>query len=307
MSKSPARLGKGLQALITTPRTHSPFPPVPGTAPAAATPEIPLDSISPNPNQPRTLFNDQSLAELAASMRTSGVLQPILVRPKGKDHFELIAGERRWRAARLAGLSTIPAIVRAIDDREALEIALIENLQREDLGPLERAAAYQGYLDHFGCTVDDLAGRVGESRANISNYLRLLRLSPEVCFMLGSGELGMGQARALAAVTDPKRQLALAKLSARRNLSVRQVEELVRQATEGDDANAEATPRGVRGAAAGGHFADVERALSKSLGLRVRLVAGRKKNSGRIVISYSNLDEFDRIARQLGGDACLEE
>ncbi|MBK9119239.1 MAG: ParB/RepB/Spo0J family partition protein [Phycisphaerales bacterium] len=306
MSKAPARLGRGLSALVSNRRLDTPLPLQHAPPVDAVLPEIPLDTIRPNPKQPRTLFDDQALAELAASVRQSGVLQPVLVRPVGDDQFELVAGERRWRAARLAGLMTIPAIVRSLDDRAALEIALVENLQREDLGPLERATAYQNYLHTFGGTVEELAQRLGESRANVSNYLRLLKLSPEVCFMLGAGELGMGQARALAGVVDPQRQLAMARLVARRNLSVRQVEELVRQATETDPIDPPAT-RSARLSRGVGHLADVERSLSKALGLRVRLVAGRRKNSGRIVITYNNLDEFDRIAQQLGGEVHLEE
>jgi ParB family chromosome partitioning protein len=216
----------------------------------------------------------------------------------------LVAGERRLRAARLAGLDAVPAIVREFSDSESLEVALLENLQREDLGPLERAAAYQQYLETFGGTVEDLAKKMCESRANISNYLRLLKLHPEVCYMLGNGELGMGQARALAGVADSQRQLALAKLAARRNLSVRQVEELVRKAVSPTETRP--SEPDIERSSAQAHLASVEEALSRELGLRIRIMPGRKKNSGRMVIRYNGLEEFDRIAERLGGRANLD-
>jgi ParB family transcriptional regulator, chromosome partitioning protein len=308
MAKNTSRLGKGLSALI--PARDTSTPPAP---PSIAVPppdrnqirQIPIDGISPNRHQPRTTFDDASLAALAESIRVKGILQPIVVRSTGDHTFELVAGERRWRAARIAGLQTIPAMVREFSDSESFETALIENLQREDLGPLERASAYQHYLDAFGGTIEDLAQRLSESRANVSNYLRLLKLCPEICFMLGSGELSMGHARAIAGITDSKRQIATARLAVRRNLSVRQVEDLARtgeptpakDASETEDKSAAAGRR---------HLAEVEQVLTKTLGLRVRLRPGRRKNSGRVVISYASLEEFDRLAERLGAGAHLE-
>jgi ParB family transcriptional regulator, chromosome partitioning protein len=315
MSKSPSRLGRGLNALISN-REHSATPAAahaPAAVPAAHgvadgphIRSIPVDRITPNRHQPRTTFNDATIRELADSIKANGVLQPIVVRSAADGAFELVAGERRWRAATLAGLTTVPAVVRDLTDAQSFEIALIENLQREDLGPLERAAAYQHYLDTFGGTIEDLGQRLSESRANISNYLRILKLRPEICYMIGAGELGMGQARAIAGIADPQRQLALANLAARRNLSVRQVEELTRQASETTtEAEAERAPSeetlGRRH-----HFRDLEAALSKGLGMRVRVFPGKKKNSGRIVVAYNNLSEFDALAERLGGDAHLE-
>lgn len=308
MAKAAHRLGKGLSALIPArDATASALP-----APSPTMPHdrnqirhLPIDSIAPNKHQPRTTFDDASLAALAESIRVKGILQPIVVRISGDHSYELVAGERRWRAARLAGLTTIPAMVREFSDSESFETALIENLQREDLGPLERAAAYQHYLDVFGGTIEDLAQHLAESRANISNYLRLLKLCPEICFMLGSGELSMGHARAIAGITDPHRQIATARLSVRRNLSVRQVEQLARAAEE-RPSDAPAQPESEHSAASKRHLVEVENALSKALGLAVRLHAGRRKNSGRVVISYVNLDEFDRIAERLGASAHLE-
>ena len=307
MAKSHNRLGKGLNALVT-PRTERISPPAADPTAAAEMSllrHIPISQIAPNPHQPRVTFDESTLTELAASIRTDGVVQPIIVRTSADHTYQLVAGERRWRAAKLAGLETIPAIVRELSDAQAFETALIENLQREDLAPLERAAAYQHYLDSFGGTIEQLAARIAESRANVSNYLRLLKLQTEICYLLGTGELGMGQARALAGLSDPQKQLAIGRLAARRNLSVRQVEELVRRATTLPEA-AEEDSAPVALNVRRQHLASVEQALGKSIGLRVRVHAGRKKNSGRVVISYANIEEFDRIAERIGGSANLE-
>lgn len=309
MPKPANRLGKGLSALISSSETAAKPVGPPTMNPSTesmSNPVVELDveRIRANPRQPRTAFDTARLNELAESIHSTGLLQPILVRRAEDGDLELVAGERRLRAARLAGLSTVPAIVRELSDSESLEVALLENLQREDLGPLERAAAYQQYLETFGGAVEDLARKMCESRANISNYLRLLKLHPEVCYMLGNGELGMGQARALAGLTDSQRQLALAKLAARRNLSVRQVEELVRRAaseTQGHPVEPE-----IERASARTHLSGVEETLSRELGLRVRIMPGRKKNSGRMVIRYNGLEEFDRIAERLGGRVHLD-
>lgn len=306
MSKAPNRLGKGLSALIgprTTLRTEPAA--VAAIAPAATSPpgdglrQLAIDLIQPNPRQPRADFDDEPLRELAASIRTSGVLQPLLVRPVG-ERFELIAGERRLRASKLAGLRAVPAIVRALSDAESLEIALVENLQREDLGPLERASAYKEYIDEFHSSAEQLSARLGESRVSVINYLRLLRLPPEIQTMLRAGDLGMGQARCLVGVADLQRQLALARLAVRRNLSVRQVEELVRRADQPIEAKVEAEKPGER------HLTEVATKLSKALGLPVALRAGKAKNSGTITIRYANLDEFDRVSERISGTRSVE-
>ncbi|MBU0639440.1 MAG: ParB/RepB/Spo0J family partition protein [Planctomycetes bacterium] len=303
MSKPVSRLGKGLSAIIG-PRDGSqlggpastPAPDEDGLARA-----IPIDRIRPNQHQPRSRFDETSLAELTRSIEAKGVLQPIVVRPTNDGQYELVAGERRWKAARAAGLQSIPATIRLVTDAESLELALIENLQREDLGPLERATGYQQYLDTFSVTAEELAQRLSESRANISNYLRLLRLQPDIRKMIDTRELGMGQARAIAGVAQSERQLALARLAIRRNLSVRQVETLARDQTS--------TPahksREIHPAAR--HIENVATTLSHSLGLKVRLFSGKKKNSGRVVIHYNSLEDFDRIAQRIGGRATLEE
>jgi ParB family chromosome partitioning protein len=301
MKKPAHRLGRGLSALIAP---HA-EPPPDFHDHSTQLEQLPIDSISPNPRQPRTAFNETSLAELTESIRASGIIQPVIVRMNGDNQYELVAGERRWRAAKAAGLLTIAAIVRELNDAEAFSTALVENLQREDLGPLERAAAYQHYLDSFGGTIEELGARLSESRASISNYLRLLKLRPEICYMLGTGELGMGQARAIAGINDPQRQLAIAKLAARRNLSVRQVEALAQaqaqRATAPTPPEETGQPDPYRV-----HLGHVEQALCKATGLRIRLHHGKKKNSGRVVIFFDTLEQFDRIAERLGGRASLE-
>lgn len=315
MSQGASRLGRGLNSLIrgaTTGAAATVTPESPKTETSSAahglptgpatTPylEIHVEKIKPNPRQPRSRFRESALEELSASIKRSGVLQPLIVRARG-DEFELIAGERRWRAARMAGLTTVPAIVRESDDAGMLELAMIENLQREDLGPLERARGYQAYVDAFGVAVEALAVKLGESRANIANYLRLLKLHAEIQGMLDNGELAMGQARALAGLTDPQRQLAIARLAVRRNLSVRQVEELVRKA------DAPPLDEPVKLKVSRPAYADsVERELSRAVGASVRLLPGKKKNAGRIVIEYRSLEEFDHIAEQLGARSKLE-
>ena len=315
MTKPTNRLGKGLGALIK-PRelnatvgtaadkpTIAPPPPIASNDPIQPDPKsplkaLPVDKIRPNPRQPRTVFNETGLAELAASIKVTGVLQPVLVRAVGEE-FELIAGERRFRAAKLAGLREIPAIVRQLSDAESMEIALVENLQREDLGPLDRAHAYQQYIDVFSSSAERLAIRLGESRANVINYVRLLRLSPEIQDLIRAGELGMGQARAILTVVDPQRQLQLAKLAARRRLSVRQIEELAKSPAVEPEAE-------LAGAAKDRHQQDIETALSKALGLNVGLKPGKSKNSGTIVIRYSTLEEFDMVAERLAGRKVLD-
>jgi ParB family chromosome partitioning protein len=302
MAKPPSRLGRGLSALIPPRPATLAAPPTPASvaeSAAGAIRSIATDRIRPNPRQPRSRFSETALEELTQSIRNNGVLQPIIVRPADDGIFELIAGERRWRAAKRAGIESVPALVRPATDVESLELALVENLQREDLGPLERATGYQQYIDAFDVTVEQLAMRIAESRANVANYIRLLKLPQELQDMVSNGELAMGQARAIAGITDPQRQLAVARLAARRNLSARQVEALAR-----NDTPQTLPPPPIDSAKR--HFAHVEESLSKALGLPVQLLPGKKKNSGRVIITYRSLEDFDRIAEKLGGDTHLE-
>ena len=299
MPKTQNRLGKGLSAIIA-PRSISALSQqgintlVPPSPDRKSVSSLNVDRIKPNPKQPRKKFAEIELAELAESIKANGVLQPILVRPDGDHSYELVAGERRLRAAKMAGLDEIPAIVRRMTDSAALEIALIENLQREDLGPLERSTAYQQFIDTFNITADQLAKKLSQSRPNITNYLRLLKLGEAIRDMIDAGQLGMGQARAIAGINDPQRQLALARRAVRRNLSVRQVEQL---AAETRTPRLQDQPERI---AATTHMKDVANALARATGLKVSLHAGKRKNSGRVVLYYNNLDEFDQLAEKLG-------
>lgn len=302
MSKTPNRLGRGLSAIIRPREVAVAAAPEPETPtrsepPAGPFQHLPIDRIRPNRRQPRTDFPEPSLQALADSIRATGVIQPIVVRRLPDDGFELVAGERRWRAAQRAGLTVIPAIVKEVSDTECMELALIENIQREDLNAIDRARAYQQYLDTCKVGVEALAKRLGESRPSVANYLRLLKLSDDILEMVRNGELPMGQARAIAGLDDPEHQRRLARLAVRRGLSTRQVEALVATPTaEPADGGEEAT----KGKANHRHLQELERALSQSLGVRVTLRPGRGKHSGAIVIRYRNLDEFDQLAAKLG-------
>lgn len=254
--------------------------------------EIPVAAIAPNRRQPREAFNQESLEGLAASIREVGVLQPIVVRREGEG-YELVAGERRLRAGRLAGLATIPAIIRETDDTEALREALIENLHRDDLAPLEMAAAFQELLEELEVSQDTLAERLGFSRAHIANTIRLLQLPGEVQRLLAEGRLQAGHARALLTLPDREAQKAVALRVAAEGLSVRQVEELVRTYTERGEPKtvAEASaPRDPR-------TAEVEETLSEELSTRVRVQMGRRK--GKIVVEFASRKDLDRIVDRI--------
>lgn len=221
-------LGKGLSALIGSPATSG--EPAKGDASDAENlyQELPIGQIRGNPDQPRTVFDEAALEELAASLKAVGIVQPVVVRRQG-DHYQIIAGERRWRAARLAGLKTLPAIIRQADDAQSLELALIENISREDLNPIDTARAYACLQEDFGATQEELAGRLGRSRSAIANTLRLLELPDEIQSMLEEGKLSEGHGRALLALSDRSRQRQLAARITARGLSVRQTEELVKK------------------------------------------------------------------------------
>jgi ParB family chromosome partitioning protein len=261
--------------------------------------EIAISAIQPNPYQPRDQFDEEGLGALADSIREVGVIQPVLVRPAG-DGFELIAGERRWRAARRVGLQTIPALVRETDDSSALEQALVENLQREDLNPLEEAGAYQQLIEDFGLTHEQIAARAGRSRAAVSNTLRLLALPPAIQRMVREKQLQMGHARALLGTPDRAFQEQLARQIAKDDLSVRAVEEAVR---DHNDAAAPApppaggsAPRGRRQRPAG--IVELEELLGDHLETRVKIsmnAAGR----GRITVDFAGLEDLERIYRTL--------
>ncbi|MDI3384854.1 ParB/RepB/Spo0J family partition protein [Streptomyces sp. B-S-A8] len=254
--------------------------------------ELPLDSITPNPRQPREVFDEDALAELITSIKEVGLLQPVVVRQLGPSRYELIMGERRWRACREAGLERIPAIVRATDDEKLLLDALLENLHRAQLNPLEEAAAYDQLLRDFNCTHDQLADRIGRSRPQVSNTLRLLKLSPAVQRRVGAGVLSAGHARALLSVEDSEEQDRLAHRIVAEGLSVRAVEEIVTLM----GSRPKSPPRG-KGPRAGGRVSpsltDLASRLSDRFETRVKVDLGHKK--GKIVVEFASMDDLERI------------
>ena len=254
--------------------------------------ELPIDAITPNPRQPRTVFDEDAMAELADSITEVGLLQPVVVRPLGDDRFELVMGERRWRAAQTAGLSLIPAIVRETKDHDLLRDALLENLHRAQLNPLEEAAAYQQLLTDFGCTQDELATRIKRSRPQISNTLRLLRLPATVQRRVAAGVLSAGHARALLAVPDSAGQERLAQRVVAEGLSVRSIEEMVALGETGEE---ESAVRRSRRKVPVPEAEDVAARLSDHLDTRVRVDLGRRR--GRITIDFASAEDLERIAR----------
>ena len=283
-------LGKGLGSLIpTTERLQDSD---------AILRELPISEIVANTYQPRSHFDEEALVSLSASIRAVGVLQPILVRELGEGSYELIAGERRWRAAKRAGLQTIPAIVRTAEDEGSLEQALVENLHREDLGALEEAAAYQQLVEEFKLTQDQVATRVGKSRSSIANTMRLLQLPTSIQRLLGEGQLSAGHARALLGTPDRAFQEKLAKAIVSEKLTVREVEDRVREhggtpepeETTGTTGGTKPLPV-VRAAP----LRELEEMLSEHLDTRVAVSMGQRK--GRIVIDFSTLEDLERVYR----------
>lgn len=258
--------------------------------------ELPIGEITPNPRQPREVFDEDALAELVVSIKEVGLLQPVVVRKVGPDSYELIMGERRWRACREAGLERIPTIVRATDDEKLLLDALLENLHRAQLNPLEEAAAYDQLLKDFKCTHDQLADRIGRSRPQVSNTLRLLRLSPPVQRRVAAGVLSAGHARALLSVDDSEEQDRLAHRIVAEGLSVRAVEEIV--TLMGSHPTSSPKPKGPR---AGGRLSpaltDLATRLSDRFETRVKVDLGQKK--GKIVVEFASMEDLDRILGSL--------
>jgi ParB family chromosome partitioning protein len=256
--------------------------------------EIRLESVVPNPHQPRKQMNDAGIAELAASLKSTGLIQPIIVRQVGES-YELIAGERRWRAAKVAGLATIPAIVRSVDSFTQAQMALVENIQRENLNPIDRAQAYRILMSQLGLTQQELATRLGEDRSTIANHLRLLDLAEPLQAMLVDGRLTLGHAKILAGVPDILEQDRLANLVVSQELSVRNLERLLQ-----DAATATPSPTRSAGAPASAHLLDLEKSLTRQLGLRVQLRSAAKKGKGRLILHYASLDQFDELLSRLG-------
>ena len=297
-------LGKGLSALISENASSA----APAAAKSKSVPDSPagvytlaVDQMHSGKYQPRTQFSDEALRELAESIRKNGIMQPIIVRasPKHKSKYEIVAGERRWRAAQLAGLGDVPVIIRDIPDKQALELALVENIQRQDLSPIEEANGYQRLIEEFDYTQEELAGTIGKSRSHISNLLRLLSLPDEIRDMLEKNELSMGHARALIGVPNA---VQLARDIVRKGLNVRQVEQVSRDA---QGLEKHERPRGA--SKTGGYrppinkdpdIVALEETLSENLGLKVA-IHDRGQN-GDIVIAYDSLSQLDDILRRLG-------
>lgn len=315
------RLGRGLSSLINDSAATQAKPPartpikIPTQAaaehpvPEARQVELPIAQIAPNPYQPRRDFDADQLAELAATIAQQGILQPLLVAPAdlsqrslphavaGKP-YTLIAGERRLRAAVKAGLQTVPCVVRQANPRQMLEWAIIENIQRSDLNPIDRARGYRDYLDRFNLTATQAAERLGQPRATIANYLRLLDLCDDLQQMLVDGRLTFGHAKILAGLPGrPAKQLALAGKVTAKGLSVRQLEALVASEQQGRCPDA---GRSRRARAKEPYILDLEEQLTRAVGTRVTIATGRAKHTGRITIDFYSLDDFDRITQALG-------
>jgi ParB family chromosome partitioning protein len=279
MNKRP--LGRGLSALIST-----------GQSPADSDEvrDLEIDLIRPGQQQPRTTFDQSKLEELAQSIRTTGVIQPLLVRPAG-GLFELVAGERRWRAAQIAGLVRVPAIIREIPDESLLEMALIENIQRADLNPIEEANAYKRLIDSLGLTQDEVARRVGRDRTFITNYLRVLKLPTDIQELIEKDKVSFGHARALLGVQDPMMQRRLAQKIVKHNWSVRETERRVKYLHR-DEA---ASPRAAIEKNLDPNLRAAETKLRRALGTQVRIVPGRAGTPGQLEIEYYDMNDLDRI------------
>ncbi|MFZ6004488.1 MAG: ParB/RepB/Spo0J family partition protein [Actinomycetota bacterium] len=292
-------LGRGLGALIPTD--------ISGEA-GSALREVPVESIAPNPHQPRSYFDEEALATLTASVAELGVLQPVLVREIADDRFELIAGERRWRAAKRAGLPSIPVLVRAVDEVLSLEQALVENLHREDLNALEEAAAYQQLMEDFDLTQEQVAQKVGKSRSGVANTLRLFQLPPSIQRLIAENQLTAGHAKALLGTPDRVFQERLAKDIVATGLSVREAEEAVRlhnEQVEQADQDGATDPVGPAVAATTSKrlrapgLLELEELLADHLSTRVKISMGSTNGRGKVVVEFAGLEDLERIYRAM--------
>lgn len=283
MSNTQKRLGKGLEALLGQDAVREP-------ASADQVLQLSINQLDPNPNQPRQQFDADSLGELTASVAMHGILQPILVAPGRNGRYTIIAGERRWRAARNAGLTTVPAILRRFEDQQLMEVSLIENLQRSDLNPVEEAEAIRLLMESYHMTQEEVATRVGKSRPAIANALRLLALPPQLLALLRDGRLTAGHARALLSITDPERQQQLAERILQTGMSVRQAEKWA--AEQSVEKKPVPISRDL-------HIASAEKAMRNVLGTKVKLSGTLER--GKIVIEYFNRDDLERIYEHIAG------
>ncbi len=291
MSKKPTKraLGRGLDAILSSPDTDITSKDISGNYVAGAIAEIKIDQIEANPFQPRTDFDEMMLRELADSIKAQGVIQPVTVRKMGRDHYQLIAGERRLKASTLAGLDRIPAFIRVANDEQMLEMALIENIHRQDLNAIEVAISYKRLMEECQLTQEKLSEKVGKNRSTITNFLRLLKLPPEIQIALRDASISMGHARALISVEEEERQLQILKRIIAGGLSVRQVEAMVRETNQ---------PKAKKKTPATGEIPEkyktIPSKLSQSLGTKVRLKRNQK-GEGNIVISFKDDRELDQI------------
>jgi ParB family transcriptional regulator, chromosome partitioning protein len=283
-------LGRGLSALI---------PGAPEVGETAGLLEVPVNAIGPNPKQPRTRFDEDAIASLAASIREVGILQPIVVRRSGDGRYEVIAGERRLRAAREAGLATVPVVLRDAGDDDLLREALIENIHREDLNPIEQAEAFRALLEELGLKQEELADRVGVSRSHIANTIRLLGLPLEVQQLLTDDKISAGHARSLLSLGDRDAMTTLALRVAAEDLSVRQTEEAVRRFIEAPKPSTDASTKPARPSVEGGALTEVEEILSEQLATRVQIQMGAKR--GRVIIEFGSPDDLERIVSEIVG------
>jgi ParB family chromosome partitioning protein len=300
LKNQPKRLGRGLSSLMSFGNYETPQ--TPPAAPADETSQGPFSLIGvgrirPNPFQPRKDIPPEALKDLAASITASGVVQPIIVRSRDNNVYELIAGERRWRAAQMAGLSEIPAILREASDVQMLEIALTENIFREDLNAIDRATAYKRYCDEFGLTPEQVATKLGEDRSTVTNYVRLLELPQEVKDWVAAGQLSMGHARCLLAIRSPSDLIRTAKQAINLGLSVRALENLVRDRVNARESASQ--PAGEKDAKRP-QIRAIEEAFTRQLGTKVEIEESRRKGNGKLIIHYYSLDDFDRVAKRLG-------
>ena len=283
--KFPA-LGRGLDALISTTEVH--------TDGGSSINEIAIDSISPNPTQPRRDFDEAALRELADSIAEIGIVQPITLRKIDEGNYQIIAGERRWRASKLAGLHSIPAYVRTADDENVMEMALIENIQREDLNSVEIALAYQHLIEQYGLTQERLSERIGKNRSTITNYLRLLRLPAQIQMALQDKEIDMGHARALLTLDNPSLQISVFQQIVKEHLSVRKVEEIVKALSEGQSVTAGGKRLKPKSARLPEEYNILKASLSRFFQTKVQLTCS-DKGKGKISIPFANEEELERI------------
>ena len=284
--------GKGLDALIDTTEVK--------TQGSSNLNEIPLHAISPNPNQPRREFDEQALQELANSIREIGIIQPITLRQTGDNQYQIIAGERRWRASQIAGLETIPAYIRTVEDEGVMEMALVENIQREDLNAIEIALAYEHLAETTGMTQEKISERVGKSRAAVTNYMRLLKLPAQVQMALKNKQIDMGHARALLAIDSPSTQIKLYKEIEKNNYSVRKVEEMVQMLKSGEDIDT-ANKKISTKSPLSEEYQMLKQRLSEFFGSKVQMTCSNK-GKGKISISFDSEEQLEHIVKALDGN-----